>query len=533
MKATRSTVTVHASLDRAIVERLHLKARADRWSLPIDAFAAALESSARKAFASEPADTRQLERYLESLHVEDLALACACAQGSEPAWEHFIREHRPVLYRAADAIDPSGGSRDLADSLYGELFGLDVRDGERRSHFRYFHGRSSLATWLRAVLSQRHVDRIRSVRRHDPLPEDEAPGAISAPPDEVVPQRAEYVSVMRGGVTTAVATLEARDRLRLRCYCAGNGRWLTDRTDVPRIRSHRVTTSERIRREILREGRGRAPPAEHERYTNCRVLCLRRRRFCVVGFGRAAGPELGVRDGARDWGLTPHAGSRGRIVPRVGEVQCSALTPKRWPRGPMADCRRAMPQRSSPHPPTASGARRCRHVRAHDARRPAANRSGTRHSAMAHPGGDRGNRGRALGWIPGSDSRLSQTSDGTLATRELETLPSQPSSAVEGPRRKPRTPERRQARQLHARSARMPSAQPRELEQRQTRDEVRKEPQTFAPVPHGGARPRPAREADQANQRVETFQERAAAPAPATARPPPAGGAADDCSSTG
>ena len=176
------------SLDRATVERLHRKARADRWSLSIEAFGVALESSARKAFASGPADPRQLERYLDALHLEDLALACACAQGSEPAWEHFIREHRPVLYRAADAIDPSGGSRDLADSLYGELFGLDVRDGERRSHFRYFHGRSSLATWLRAVLSQRHVDRVRSVRRQDPLPEDEAPDAIAAPREEVDPR---------------------------------------------------------------------------------------------------------------------------------------------------------------------------------------------------------------------------------------------------------------------------------------------------------------------------------------------------------
>ena len=81
-----------------------------------------------------------------------------------------IARRMPSIHRAA--------SRDLADSLYGELFGLDVRDGERRSHFRYFHGRSSLSTWLRAVLSQRHVDRLRSVRRQDPLPEDEAPGAI-------------------------------------------------------------------------------------------------------------------------------------------------------------------------------------------------------------------------------------------------------------------------------------------------------------------------------------------------------------------
>lgn len=214
------TRTATALIDRTLVERLYRKARGERWSLAMEVFASTLEASARKAFASSPADPRQLDHYCESLHLEDLALACACAQGSDAAWEHFIREYRPGLYRAADAIDPSGGSRDLADSLYGELFGLDVRDGERRSHFRYFHGRSSLSTWLRAVLSQRHVDRLRSTRRQDPLPEDEAPGAIPAPSNDVDPQRSAYVSLMRRSVTAAVTTLEPRDRLRLRCYYA-------------------------------------------------------------------------------------------------------------------------------------------------------------------------------------------------------------------------------------------------------------------------------------------------------------------------
>ena len=207
-------------LDRATVERCHRQAKADRWSLAVEAFAIALEASVGKAFPSGEADARQIERYLDTLHLEDLALASACAQGCEPAWEHFIREYRPGLYRAADAIDRSGASRDLADSLYGELFGLDVRDGERRSHFRYFHGRSSLGTWLRAVLSQRHVDRLRKVRRQEPLPEDEAAGAIAAPRNEVDPNRADYVAVMRRALTTAVAALPARDRLRLRCYYA-------------------------------------------------------------------------------------------------------------------------------------------------------------------------------------------------------------------------------------------------------------------------------------------------------------------------
>ena len=92
----------------------------------------------------------------------DLALACACAAGDERAWEHFISVQRPVLYRAADALDPSGAARELADSLYADLYGLRDGGGGHASLFRYFHGRSSLSTWLRAVLAQRHVDRLRS-----------------------------------------------------------------------------------------------------------------------------------------------------------------------------------------------------------------------------------------------------------------------------------------------------------------------------------------------------------------------------------
>ena len=44
-----------------------------------------------------------------------------------------------------------------------------TREGQRQSLFRYFQGRSSLATWLRAVLAQRYVDRQRALRRLAPL----------------------------------------------------------------------------------------------------------------------------------------------------------------------------------------------------------------------------------------------------------------------------------------------------------------------------------------------------------------------------
>jgi RNA polymerase sigma-70 factor, ECF subfamily len=202
------------------VTHLYRQSRADRWSLPVAVLAAALERSARKVFVTPP-EPRDLERLLGSLHLEDLALACACASGHEGAWEHFVREHRPVLYRAADAIDPTGGSRELADSLYGELFGLVERSGERRSLFEYFHGRSSLSTWLRAVLAQRHVDRVRSTRRFEPLPETEPmPSARSEERPQPQSRISEYVQLMRRAVTAAISRLPARDRLRLGYYYA-------------------------------------------------------------------------------------------------------------------------------------------------------------------------------------------------------------------------------------------------------------------------------------------------------------------------
>jgi len=244
-----------ASVDRDLVARLHKRARADRWALSITTFAAALEASVRRAFDRSP-DRRQLEKYLDSLHLEDLALAWACAEGSDAAWEHVMREHRPTLYRAGDAIDPGGG-RELADSLWAELFGLTERDGERRSHFRYFHGRSSLTTWLRAVLAQRHVDRVRSHRRLDALPDDESAAALPAPAMDVNPARDRYFAVMRRAVLAAVAALAPRDRLRLTCYYAQD---LTLAQIGRALGEHEATVS----RHLTRTRRAIRAGVEHE-----------------------------------------------------------------------------------------------------------------------------------------------------------------------------------------------------------------------------------------------------------------------------
>jgi RNA polymerase sigma-70 factor len=200
----------------ATIETLFRKSGADRWGLARDEFAAVVSASVDRAFTAARPSDRELDRYLGGLHLEDLALGCACAHGREPAWNHFVLEYRPALYRAADALDPTGGARELADSLYADLFGLsDAAD--RRSLFRYFHGRSSLATWLRAVLAQRHVDALRSGRRIESLPEDDSVSTAPAVPS-VDPDRPRLVRLLMKALQMAIDGLASKDRLRLRSY---------------------------------------------------------------------------------------------------------------------------------------------------------------------------------------------------------------------------------------------------------------------------------------------------------------------------
>ncbi|MEP7308077.1 MAG: sigma-70 family RNA polymerase sigma factor, partial [Acidobacteriota bacterium] len=61
---------------------------------------------------------------MSASHAADLELARRCAAGDEQAWERFVREYRPVLLRAAQALDPTGRARELADALYAELYGV-------------------------------------------------------------------------------------------------------------------------------------------------------------------------------------------------------------------------------------------------------------------------------------------------------------------------------------------------------------------------------------------------------------------------
>jgi RNA polymerase sigma-70 factor len=200
------------------VSECFARADADRFRVSRDVFAQALEASVAKAFAGQQPDRTAVEQYVLRLHLADLALACACASGDEEAWDYFVQTYRPGLYRSAESIDRSGGGRELADSLYADLYGVPTGP-VRRSLFRYFHGRSSLATWLRSVLVQRHIDLVRERRRVDQLEDGDvlrAPEPLQAD----APERRQYIAIMRTALVHALSGLPPDDRLRLSCYYA-------------------------------------------------------------------------------------------------------------------------------------------------------------------------------------------------------------------------------------------------------------------------------------------------------------------------
>jgi RNA polymerase sigma factor (sigma-70 family) len=220
---------------RELLDRLYAESGACSWVLSRDRFESALERGAAKHFASSTPSPQRLEEYFGALHLKDLALASACAEGLSDAWDHFVHQYRVYLRSAAAAIlrcpSSSPAAIDLADSLFADLYGLSSgKDGAQRSSlslFRYFHGRSSLKTWLRAVLAQRHIDAIRANRRFTELENDDGAQAVSqvhpiAPRIQSLadPHRERYVALLAAAFDLALAALEPRDRERLRLYYA-------------------------------------------------------------------------------------------------------------------------------------------------------------------------------------------------------------------------------------------------------------------------------------------------------------------------
>jgi RNA polymerase sigma-70 factor (ECF subfamily) len=186
--------------------------------------------------------TRQQQAsFFRGLKLADLVLAQACAQGNERAWKHFMSVYRQPLERAAIAITGSGSlGQELADQLYGELYGMTERNGERRCPLESYKGRGSLIGWLRTTLAQRHVDHHRRTHREEPLEEFDKP----APNPEPGKTEGE-LSVLGNAIKGALTARPAEERFLLASY------YLDERTllQIAQVlHVHEATVSRKLKR---------------------------------------------------------------------------------------------------------------------------------------------------------------------------------------------------------------------------------------------------------------------------------------------
>jgi RNA polymerase sigma-70 factor (ECF subfamily) len=225
---------------------LYARSGGEKFGLSYQDFAALLREVSDRYLPE--ASSAEIQELHNSLHVEELVLARACARGCEPAWDCFLSRYRQKLYEVAAAIarDETVG-RELADSLYADLF---------TSKLASYTGRGSLEGWLRTVLAQEYINRYRSQRRLAPLDESQSgQSAAEDPPDPRLEQ----------AVDEALAELAADERLLLASWYL-DGRTLAEIARMLGVhestisrRMEKITTS--LRKRILRGLRRRGMDA--------------------------------------------------------------------------------------------------------------------------------------------------------------------------------------------------------------------------------------------------------------------------------
>ena len=122
--------------------------------------------------APEQPSAHEIKDFLEQIQADDLFLALACANGSERAWWEFDQQHRAYLERVARHLARTEiDAQEVVDTVYVELYGTRVVDGERVSKFATYSGRGTLRGWLRTVIWHSLVDLHRA--SHDEISLDE------------------------------------------------------------------------------------------------------------------------------------------------------------------------------------------------------------------------------------------------------------------------------------------------------------------------------------------------------------------------
>lgn len=153
--------------------------------------------------------------FIDTLHTSDVYLAAACAQGSAEGWGRFMELYQKYLNAIALSVSPSGDAAcELADSVLVEMF-LPDRSGHSR--IASYHGRSSLATWLRAIVCHRAINererKDNSLERIESMPEMAEQGGASN--IDAILRASRYQDLINDSLRNSCHRLTDRERLLL------------------------------------------------------------------------------------------------------------------------------------------------------------------------------------------------------------------------------------------------------------------------------------------------------------------------------
>jgi len=205
----------------------------------LDCFKNSLQKTLQRfvsaALPEEP-KSEEVKDFLRQIQADDLFMALACAAGSERAWWEFDQQHRAYLERVARHLAKTEiDAQEVIDTVYVELYGTRVVDGERVSKFATYSGRGSLRGWLRTVIWHSLVDLHRA--SHDEVSLDEMTetvgegaayanfaelprGGESEMIDHIAKERYRVATI--SAIETAFASLDVHEKLLLLYYHVEN-----------------------------------------------------------------------------------------------------------------------------------------------------------------------------------------------------------------------------------------------------------------------------------------------------------------------
>jgi len=158
-----------------------------------------------------------LEAALGSAHIEDLYLACACAQGNPRALEAFERDFLSNVPSFVRTVDESPAFADEVKQLLRKK--LFVSETDSRAKILDYTGTGPLGGWLRVAAIRTARDQRRSSQRRAPIEREHGIELRPPAPDpELQYLKSRYASEFRDAFHATLSGLSAKERNVLCLY---------------------------------------------------------------------------------------------------------------------------------------------------------------------------------------------------------------------------------------------------------------------------------------------------------------------------